>query len=210
MSKEQISNETQNTTQLTLFSLEGTQSCAICLEKIGQITQTSDLKLVKSESLSERESFSLSILCGHYFHWKCIDQWKDDTCPLCRYIQNPGEMNSCEVCSKMEQLYSCIICGFIGCPDHSKLHYADSMHIYAVNIENKNVWDFAKEGYVHRLIHNSVDFKVVEIGDPETERLISQEGPASIQKKSYKSYVKKLETINNEYNLLLLIQVIFN
>lgn len=204
MSKDLISIETQNTTQLSLFSPDNSQSCAICLEKIGQLAEP---KLVRSESQTEKESFSLSILCGHYYHWKCIDLWKDDTCPLCRYVQNPGETSCCEVCAKLDHLLACLICGFIGCSAHSKQHYLDSMHTYAINIETKNVWDYAKEGYVHRLIHNYIDNKIVEIDDPVTTELLREEGGTHLEKKSMKSYIKKMESLNNEYNLLLLVQV---
>lgn len=33
--------------------------------------------------------------------------------------------------------------------------------------ETQQVWDFAGDGFVHRLIHNKADGKLVEISDPE-------------------------------------------
>ncbi len=32
--------------------------------------------------------------------------------------------------------------------------------------ETQQVWDFAGDGFVHRLIHNKADGKLVEISDP--------------------------------------------
>ena len=34
---------------------------------------------------AQKGSFILVILCGHFFHWRCLDNWHDTTCPLCRY-----------------------------------------------------------------------------------------------------------------------------
>lgn len=32
--------------------------------------------------------------------------------------------------------------------------------------ETQQVWDFAGDGFVHRLIHNKADGKLVEVSDP--------------------------------------------
>lgn len=34
------------------------------------------------------------------------------------------------------------------------------------NKETQQVWDFAGDGFVHRLIHNKADGKLVEVSDP--------------------------------------------
>ena len=77
-------------------------------------------------------------------------------------------------------LWTCLVCGHIGCFNlmakleieahdnecsedkqpklkniqngHAYTHYKESMHVYAMEIESKKVWDFSKEGYVNRLI----------------------------------------------------------
>lgn len=36
----------------------------------------------------------------------------------------------------------------------------------AIKTETQQVWDFAGDGFVHRLIHNKADGKLVEISDP--------------------------------------------
>lgn len=55
----------------------------------------------------------------------------------------------------------CLVCGFIGCGsrgmNHSQRHYQDHLHAYAMNTETKRVWDYAGEGYVHRLILSRPD-----------------------------------------------------
>ena len=29
--------------------------------------------------------YIITILCCHTFHWKCLKNWNETTCPLCRY-----------------------------------------------------------------------------------------------------------------------------
>ena len=57
------------------------------------------------------------------------------------------------------EVFACELSG------HAYDHYMQSKHVYAMEIETKKVWHFAKENYVHRLIQNEVDGKLVEIGE---------------------------------------------
>jgi hypothetical protein len=41
--------------------------------------------------------------------------------------------------------------------NHSQRHYQEHLHAYAMNTETKRVWDYAGEGYVHRLILSRPD-----------------------------------------------------
>ena len=56
---------------------------------------------------------------------------------------------------------------------HALRHYEESLHAYALDTETQHVWDFAGGGYVHRLLQNSEDGKIVEGIDP---RLLMGEG----------------------------------
>ena len=49
---------------------------------------------------------------------------------------------------------------------HAQQHYNDTLHAYALDTETQHVWDFAGQGYVHRLIQNKDDGKLVEVNDP--------------------------------------------
>ena len=70
----------------------------------------------KSEKLRGGENdFVLTILCSHSFHWMCLNKWNDTTCPLCRYLQSPTESSQCDECGATENLWLCLVCGFIGC-----------------------------------------------------------------------------------------------
>ncbi|KAI8086223.1 uncharacterized protein BX664DRAFT_153141 [Halteromyces radiatus] len=79
--------------------------------------------------------------------------------------------NECQVCGCTDDLWMCLVCGQIGCgraknqgEDHHALgHYETTSHLYALEIETQRVWDYAGNGYVHRLIQNVVDGKLVEL-----------------------------------------------
>jgi hypothetical protein len=72
-----------------LFSYENQQNCPICLESV--LHEKYNLKQVNFERLRCNTGFSLTILCGHTFHWMCLKDWSDTTCPLCRYHASPQE-----------------------------------------------------------------------------------------------------------------------
>jgi BRCA1-associated protein len=49
---------------------------------------------------------------------------------------------------------------------HAWKHYNDTLHAYALDTESQHVWDWAGQGYVHRLLQNKEDGKLVEFHDP--------------------------------------------
>jgi len=131
----------------------------------------------------------LTISCQHTFHCNCLSKWRDDTCPVCRYSNmttNPlinrdvsGVQDSCSVCGGQQNLWICLICGNIGCgrynSKHAIQHYEDTNHCFAMDIGTQRVWDYAADNYVHRLIQNESDGKLVELpanstrGSPTSE-----------------------------------------
>jgi len=85
--------------------------------------------------------------------------------------------------------YVCLICGVISCAKgpssthdmradgsssaqipshkgHAMQHYEETLHAYALDTETQHVFDFAGGGYVHRLLQNMEDGKIVEGTDP--------------------------------------------
>mmetsp|Transcript_9566 Transcript_9566/g.11798 ORF Transcript_9566/g.11798 Transcript_9566/m.11798 type:complete len:635 (-) Transcript_9566:64-1968(-) len=52
---------------------------------------------------------------------------------------------------------------------HAHAHYTETLHAYALEVDTQHVWDFAGDGYVHRLIRNDIDGKLVEVNDPTTQ-----------------------------------------
>ena len=75
--------------------------------------------------------------------------------------------NECSVCSSTSNLWICLICGNIGCgrydSAHAFAHYEATSHTYAMDVVTQHVWDYAGDGYVHRLIQNKADGKLVDL-----------------------------------------------
>ncbi|CAO3628686.1 unnamed protein product [Cunninghamella echinulata] len=73
----------------------------------------------------------------------------------------------CFACGSTDSLWICMICGHIGCgryqEAHAYEHYRETNHLYALEIDTQRVWDYVGDGYVHRLIQNTVDGKLVEL-----------------------------------------------
>lgn len=131
-------------------------TCPVCLERMDETTGL------------------LTILCQHVFHCACLEKWRGSGCPVCRYTQSPSftfpyprpsdyDGNTpieptCSVCSTTNNLWICLICGNTGCgrydDAHAYAHYEDTSHCYAMDISTQHVWDYAGDGYVHRLIQN--------------------------------------------------------
>ncbi|KAI0766571.1 zf-UBP-domain-containing protein [Trametes elegans] len=78
-----------------------------------------------------------------------------------------GPRTHCADCGSTTNLWICLICGNIGCGRygraHAHAHFAATTHLYALELETQRVWDYAGDGYVHRLIQNKADGKLVEL-----------------------------------------------
>ncbi|XP_070495567.1 BRCA1-associated protein [Chironomus tepperi] len=117
----------------------------------------------------------LTILCNHTFHCGCLLKWGDSTCPICRYVQTPEIIQSsvCMECEGTEALWICLICGHIGCGryqgGHAAKHYRSTNHTYALQLGTNRVWDYAGDNFVHRLLQNKSDGKLVATQSPQNE-----------------------------------------
>ncbi|KAJ4371555.1 hypothetical protein N0V83_004774 [Neocucurbitaria cava] len=135
-------------------------TCPVCLERMDETTGL------------------LTILCQHVFHCACLEKWRGSGCPVCRYTQNDaftshrgsdGDSpdNECSVCGSTQNLWICLICGNTGCgrydSAHAFAHYEATSHTYAMDVVTQHVWDYAGDGYVHRLIQNKADGKLVDL-----------------------------------------------
>jgi BRCA1-associated protein len=121
-------------------------SCPVCLER-----------------LDNEASGIVTTVCSHAFHAACISNWEDASCPVCRYTQSPGDATRCEFpnCRETNEtasLWACLICGRVGCGryegKHSLDHWRESGHCYALELRTQRVWDYVRDGFVHRLIQS--------------------------------------------------------
>ncbi|KAK0556940.1 hypothetical protein OC846_000784 [Tilletia horrida] len=124
----------------------------------------------------------MTVTCQHTFHCTCLSKWIDSRCPVCRYSQTRlrnGASNSllagtsssantrCTICQTTTDLWVCLICASVGCgrykAGHAQQHFQETGHLYSLELETQRVWDYAGDGYVHRLIQNKTDGKLVEL-----------------------------------------------
>lgn len=151
----------------------------------------------------------ITILCNHSFHIHCLGQWSDSSCPVCRYCQTP----ECRVESKCmdcdydgESLWMCIICGHIACGryinGHAHDHFTQTQHTYAMQLIDNQVWDYAGDNYVHRLLANKTDGKPVEV-ENSSESYRQAEEKESVQLEYTYLLTQQLESQRKYYEKLL-------
>ncbi|TKY89643.1 hypothetical protein EX895_001428 [Sporisorium graminicola] len=77
------------------------------------------------------------------------------------------EPSCCAVCETQQDLWVCLVCASVGCgrykQGHAHRHFSETGHLYSLELETQRVWDYAGDGYVHRLIQNKADGKLVEL-----------------------------------------------
>ncbi|KAF2400999.1 zf-UBP-domain-containing protein [Trichodelitschia bisporula] len=129
------------------------------------------------ELMDDESSGLLTILCQHVFHCACLEKWRGSGCPVCRYTQTGGFPGltcaldesecACSVCGGNGNLWVCLICGNVGCgrydSAHAFAHWEETGHSFAMDITTQHVWDYAGDGYVHRIITNKTDGKLVHL-----------------------------------------------
>ncbi|KAL1297392.1 hypothetical protein AAFC00_004928 [Neodothiora populina] len=201
-------------------------TCPVCLERMDETTGL------------------LTILCQHVFHCACLEKWRGSGCPVCRYTQAPsftfpfprpsngGENDSsapseptCSVCSTTSNLWICLICGNTACgrydEAHAYAHYEESSHCYAMDINTQHVWDYAGDGYVHRLIQNKPDNRMIDLpSEGSTHRgSVSNNGGAGKDRHPNAAFREelregedmvpreKMDSMANEYTFLLTSQL---
>lgn len=81
---------------------------------------------------------------------------------------------ACEECGARDNVWMCLVCGHLGCGrltrEHALRHFRGTQHTYAIELATQRVWDYAGDGFVHRLIQNKTDGKLVEVPDPGAAR----------------------------------------
>src|ERR1700722_9576479 len=171
----------------------------------------------------------------HFFSCSTLITPIRHRCPVCRYSQtllfshptssntsrssvpipfaNPStpRLSSCVDCPATTNLWICLICGNIGCgrygPAHAHAHYDSTTHLYALELETQRVWDYAGDGYVHRLIQNKADGKLVELPSASMGVREGDSGGGLGAGLADTLGAEKIEAIGIEYSYLLTSQL---
>lgn len=173
-------------------------TCPVCLERMDETTGL------------------LTIICQHVFHCTCLQKWKGSGCPVCRYTQDEFSKRAahafdfdqgpaeCHVCHSEVNLWLCLICGNIGCgrydEAHAFAHFKDTSHAFAMDLASQRVWDYVGDGYVHRIIQNKSDGKLVELPAAGESALDPPDWADAVPR-------EKLENMSVEYTHLLTSQL---
>lgn len=193
-------------------------TCPVCLER-----------------MDESITGLLSIQCHHTTHCYCLEKWGQSLCPVCRYSHKPvlnntsssssskkqnqnyhHEQQHCCECASTESTWICMICGHIGCgryqEAHAYDHYMATGHLYALEIDTQRIWDYVGDGYVHRLIQNTVDGGLVELPSsssslPTSKKRWTTEGSSQPLQRLQQQDQSKLDIMSVDYSYLLTSQL---
>lgn len=171
-------------------------TCPVCLERMDETTGL------------------LTIICQHVFHCTCLQKWKGSGCPVCRYTQDdfrrPATSDTddppaeCSVCHSDLNLWTCLICGTIGCGRydgaHAFEHWKATTHAFAMDLTTQRVWDYVGDAYVHRIIQSKTDGKLVELPAADHSALDPPDWGDAVPR-------EKLENMSVEYTHLLTSQL---
>uniref|UniRef100_A0A2N9GQ02 UBP-type domain-containing protein n=1 Tax=Fagus sylvatica TaxID=28930 RepID=A0A2N9GQ02_FAGSY len=132
---------------------------------------------------------------------------------VCRFCQQQDEKPTCFVCGTLENLWVCMICGFVGCgrykEGHAIRHWKDTQHCYSLDMRTQQIWDYVGDSYVHRLNQSKIGGKLAEMNS----NCMSVEGGCDTCGYSEDSgisgalFSSKVEAIVDEYNRLLATQL---
>ncbi|KDP30261.1 hypothetical protein JCGZ_17043 [Jatropha curcas] len=171
-------------------------TCPICLERLDADT-----------------SGILSTLCDHSFQCSCTSKWTYLSCQVCRLCQQQDDIPACSVCGTFENLWVCLICGFVGCgrykEQHAIRHWKDTQHCYSLDLSTQQMWDYVGDNYVHRLNQSKADGKLVDMNSrcSPFEEDCGTCGCSDDSGISGALFSSKVETIVDEYNRLLATQL---
>ncbi|WOL00493.1 BRCA1-associated protein isoform X1 [Canna indica] len=125
-------------------------TCPVCIERLDQ-----DISGI------------VATTCDHSFQCSCISKWANSSCSVCQFCQKLSEKPTCSICGTPENLWICVICGFVGCgrykEGHAIRHWKDTQHCYSLDLETQRVWDYVGDNYVHRLNQSRSDDKLSKL-----------------------------------------------
>ncbi|KAJ8933764.1 hypothetical protein NQ314_013797 [Rhamnusium bicolor] len=175
------------------------------------------------ERMDESVDGVLTILCNHAFHASCLEQWGDSTCPVCRYAfraRNKLKHQNVNGVARLHPhrmhfgfaLFAAMSAVEVMPPPqippettptvyqggHAASHYRESGHCYALQLGSHRVWDYKGDNFVHRLLQNKADGKLVPSEGPPSESEGAQEKVDAVQLEFTYLLTNDIATISEE------------
>ncbi|VDC00970.1 unnamed protein product [Peniophora sp. CBMAI 1063] len=224
--------ETCHVVRVASVRIDPTDSLAQSIARLGSQAPVYELPTcpVCLERMDSAVTGLVSVPCLHTFHCACLSKWGGGRCPVCRYSQTlqashptssstrtnvpipfadptSPALSRCVDCGSTGNLWICLICGNIGCGRygraHAHAHYLATSHLYALELETQRTWDYAADTYVHRLIQNKADGKLVELPSASMASTISGTTQGGGPSTADGLTAEKIEAIGIEYSYLL-------
>jgi BRCA1-associated protein len=112
---------------------------------------------------------------------------------------NPTAVESTSTCGRSNESFFS--------RSHAESHYEQTLHAYALDTNTQHVWDFCGQGFVHRLIQNEQDGKLVEISEPGSVSKERSIVPGMTDLEEEEVVHRKLECLASQYHNLLKTQL---
>lgn len=122
-------------------------------------------------------------LCQHSFHLRCYSQVPDNHsgCPMCRMLMyDLLNRTHCELCGTSYDLWTCLICGHVGCGqlgrgNHNAVHFQRAGHSCSVQCSSNRLWNHSTGLFIHQ----EVSSLLCEAQEKEEEHHHSKRGYGS-------------------------------
>jgi BRCA1-associated protein len=88
---------------------------------------------------------------------------------------------------------------------HAFAHWEETKHCYAMDIGTQHVWDYAGDGYVHRLIQSKADGKLMDLPAASSGMKLTDNGMSAFGADMVPR--EKMDAMGNEYTYLLTSQL---
>ena len=162
--------------------------CPLCMERL-DVTVSGLSTLTSSDIIS-------------YIYSHNSKNWNEceKICKVCKILNSsPSDKSLVCYCGIKESIWACLICGYIGCGRyqnaHAVIHFKETNHIFAVDIESGRIWDYLEDKYVHRILKNSASATI----EPDMDSFLTPGNPEEL--------TEKIENTLREYNHLLTAQL---
>lgn len=162
----------------------------------------------------ERLDFSVTGMVTHNAGWLSSMAWDEvphsDCCRACAMIDRAGRIIAgmdnhelgenpavvtCQRCERNEELWVCLVCGYLGCgryaSGHAKDHAREQQHGFCLDLLSGRIWDYAGDVFVHRrLVQMAAASGRFEVALPApAEETTAGRGPDKVQMGAAQDYL---------------------